>query len=1300
MRLHHVLVLMPVLMGGSVCAQPADLLLYAPFDRSADAAIARGSAQNQGATGLAFVDGVRGQAVVLSDDCRYEVAGNFGAQEGTIGVWLRPHWQGSDPTARTLFCLYGRRDLAHSWAVNRWTIDCSAGRCRFTVFSATAGKTFSVAAPIGDWEPGKWHHVAATWHGIGTGRPDGELKLYLDGTPRGSLSGKQIDVGPTDALMAAGRDQDGSPDYIQADLDDLFIYGRALSPAEIRAGVAAVIAGAPDEIPAVAEVTRAVPGWWDTAWPLRAEVTLPHTDAARNDAFVQCPLRLAGDVSALGVAGVVDEASVRVLAGQGGPLPARVLDGTIEWQAPGSTPAGSERKFWLYFRTGHYIVTQPLVSQHAATGARAPAPPAAAPDYATVTYGKPWDFDDGTFAGIDQWGNKPEYLRDRRVEGGVLKMEVSQDPWFIWGDMWGQVAATRSKVAIDLERFPVLELRVRQSVERANWELYGRPGTGTSLLHHEFPVIGTGWQRVRIDLRQEARWDGVLSAFRIDPTRDVNAHVEIDWVRLVALTAVQHGRVECIGNPSAVAARVALRAPRSPLVAGSASDIAATVTDEAGKPVSGQALRVELGPGSGGRLERSDATPTLALGPRARRGLTDGAGRLVVRYVASERAASPADTLVARTEFVTVPEAQVAVATVAGVPHHYRVEPAAVCALPATRLPLGVSAQLVDQFDNPVAGVRALTWSTEQPGVVFEAGAALDESGCARARWRGEESQRWVYSVTVKDGQGLTGRSAAICLLPTHPRSDPIVLGPTGYFRTGRDGPAWLPLGGFYANWVGLPEGGEEGRRLVSFVDATEEQLDHWLGYLAGQGVTALRFMLRAHTPRGMEPMDVIGRVNMPLFARVLRYMDMARKYHLRFMLTIHEDYTKPAYYNRQALETFCLPQYAGEDLDRLPAYQARFVRDRRLIRTIDQKYTDPDVIACQDRYTRELVGLLKDNPQLFAWEFENEMVDCPREWADHMAGVIRAADPVTPICASHGGGGLHTADPLWWTHKTKIDFYTYHLYSHLGSTSPAIDYGAAVDVLTCYGRMAGVCMLGESAGDEFSAYPRERNADRRYLMRDIIWFSLVNGNPGCFFWNARGIEIEQFRLARKITAGLNWATWQRRKPSLGVTVTHPWETDKFYRTPEGLAAYAMMGRYAQHFLTAGVDFDFTLGPEGYAKTASLDAFAPPGGGDVLRVGPGWQLRANIREGGREGLAYVRNFGGIRHWQAPRVDMYVRERKPAPLVVHLALPGPGLSVTATDLDTGQERTFTITQQGDLDLGVTDHDWAVVWHPAR
>ena len=377
-----------------------------------------------------------------------------------------------------------------------------------------------------------------------------------------------------------------------------------------------------------------------------------------------------------------------------------------------------------------------------------------------------------------------------------------------------------------------------------------------------------------------------------------------------------------------------------------------------------------------------------------------------------------------------------------------------------------------------------------------------------------------------------------------------------------------------------------------------------------------------------------------------------------------------------------------------LQPFQARFLQDKRLLDSIDEKYTDADAIACQDQYARELAGLLKDHPQVFAWELENEMVNCPAEWADHALATLRSVDPARPMCVSHGGGGLHTGDPLWWQQNTSIDFYTYHLYP-LGRTSPECDYGAALDLLTRYGRMVGPCFLGESSGDEFSQVGEPDQ--RRYIMRDIIWFSLMNGNPGCFFWNARGFEVEQFRLARELTEDIDWANWRRARPEVGIIVAHPTDDDKYYRTEQGRADRTMMARYSMHFLGEGLDFDFTMDDEGYRHTADLREFRPPTAQPLIGVPDGWQAAANPREGLQEGLCYIRNIAGIEGWTV-RDDrqMYMRHRAAAPLTVELRLPPGEAVVRVVDLDTGASSTHPIAGRGTLDLGTTDHDFALKW----
>ena len=58
--------------------------------------------------------------------------------------------------------------------------------------------------------------------------------------------------------------------------------------------------------------------------------------------------------------------------------------------------------------------------------------------------------------------------------------------------------------------------------------------------------------------------------------------------------------------------------------------------------------------------------------------------------------------------------------------------------------------------------------------------------------------------------------------------------------------------------------------------------------------------------------------------------------------------------------------------------------------------------------------------------------------------------------------------------------------------------------------------------------------------------------------------------------------------------------------------------------------------------------------------------------------------------------MYLRERKAAPLVLKLDLPLAKVALTATDLDTGEERHWEGNGTGEVNLGTTEHDWAAAW----
>ncbi len=1012
-------------------------------------------------------------------------------------------------------------------------------------------------------------------------------------------------------------------------------------------------------------------GWDDPQRPYRVTVTVTKEKQPRERAFIVLPLDLASDLARLGLRGTVDPQSLRLV--RQGDVPCQAREGRVEW-ADGPIAAGEERTYRLYF---------------AMTGRNAPPTSPAKlqiPDFAVDTFGKPWDFRDGGFAGITSWGNRPEYIR-HKVEDGVLKLDVEQDPYFIWGTMWGAESPKRPPFRLDVDRYSTLEMRVRQNVRGALWDLYGRPVGRDSLLHYEVTVYGTNWQTVRVDLRKQANWSGTLAALRIGTAKRTKAHVEIEWIRLTPLQKATRGAVEVLGSPSLPAAQVTIALSDAQPSAGTTQTAKIRVTGTDGKPVSGQPVLLALARDSDGALDAEPSAPSLAVSPQARRALTNGAGEASFRYRVSRRAGAEADKLQATAEFSAAPAAGTAVAVKALAPHHYRVEPVRPRVLRPGDPPLPVTATLVDEFDNALPlGDRTLTWNAT--------GGKLSAVKGASAVFRGMPARQWVGRVAVKDAEGLAGESAPLSALPAGPRPHRVRLMPNGYFAA--DGKAWMPLGGFYANWVGLPtEDGEWDKRL-SFTDATDDQVVAWLKFLKASGVTAERFMLRTHRKNGMEPMDIGGRVNPALFAAFLHYLDLARPFGFKFLLVLHEDYTKPCYHNRSALERWCLPWFTGENLDALPVFQRRFIRDGDLIGYINDKYTDPDVLACQDRYAKEIIGLVKDNPLVFGYELENEMVECPASWANHAMATVRETDPETPLCVSHGGGGLHTADPAWWKTKTSIDFYTYHLYPH-GTTSPEMDYGLATDVLTRYGRMGKPAFLGESSGDQFSYGPDRET--RRWTMRDLIWFSLCNGNPGCFFWNARGSEMAEFKLANEIAGRVNWTTFQRKRPGIAIRVPHPLDDDKWFRSREGVAAYATMGRYAQYYLDRGAAFDFALDDAAdYPQRADVDRFAPPEPAAAdFAVSSGCQLVSLVRANGSEALVYVRNFAGVKLWVSPKPEpwkQWLRERKPVAARMTVKLAGT-FNADLWDLDTGKHERRPVACGDVLDLGTTDHDFAVL-----
>ncbi len=243
MRLSLLIVLFPLLAQ----PQPApELLFYAPFDGTAEAAVAKGALKPVTAKGLAFEKGVKGQAVRLTaaEASRLEYAfdKNVDPLRGTVALWYKPEWEaGPGEGRRHLFGFTAPWDKTRvgSGAIFLWHL----GTALRGDTSDQADSFITARPPL---DTGVWRHLAFTWD-------EKSSELYINGK---AVTSKRDSFNPLkQALLEDGaakrgglRTYDrakafasfhvgGSRDGRQADglIDDLRIYDAPLDAQRILA---------------------------------------------------------------------------------------------------------------------------------------------------------------------------------------------------------------------------------------------------------------------------------------------------------------------------------------------------------------------------------------------------------------------------------------------------------------------------------------------------------------------------------------------------------------------------------------------------------------------------------------------------------------------------------------------------------------------------------------------------------------------------------------------------------------------------------------------------------------------------------------------------------------------------------------------------------------------------------------------------------------------------------------------------------------------------------------------------------
>jgi hypothetical protein len=231
-------VLLALLMAGvSVALTPEDCTFYAPFDGSFDAAQAAGSPKATVQGAIKFVEGLRGQGILVGGpDTRvtYETKGNMDLEAGTVAVWVKPEtWNDSDAAMRFFFTVTeGNPNSPADGGTFLWLYRYFSRSTYFLVWDSRSYPTLSGQVPFAYDVPdvftkGKWTHLAGTWNGD-------EINLYINGRPQGStrVCTTRILRSLASGFTIGDANRANAADTV---IDEVRIFRRALTRPEVAA---------------------------------------------------------------------------------------------------------------------------------------------------------------------------------------------------------------------------------------------------------------------------------------------------------------------------------------------------------------------------------------------------------------------------------------------------------------------------------------------------------------------------------------------------------------------------------------------------------------------------------------------------------------------------------------------------------------------------------------------------------------------------------------------------------------------------------------------------------------------------------------------------------------------------------------------------------------------------------------------------------------------------------------------------------------------------------------------------------
>ncbi len=210
------------------------LALYSSFDEGHDAEMSRGERAGRLAGESRQVPGVVGQALSFRSEepkvgsVAYGVKESFSPERGTLMYWFRPGWDGADPEGKYTLAWVTMDKSQRYFAMHRsLSKDPHALFVNFqwdNVLNISTKKYLHADA---------WVHLAVTWN-----QDSGQYALYMNGQLVADAPWKVLpeegQYRPLTLMLGRFYKTDAP---INADYDELFLFQRALSPAEIHAYV-------------------------------------------------------------------------------------------------------------------------------------------------------------------------------------------------------------------------------------------------------------------------------------------------------------------------------------------------------------------------------------------------------------------------------------------------------------------------------------------------------------------------------------------------------------------------------------------------------------------------------------------------------------------------------------------------------------------------------------------------------------------------------------------------------------------------------------------------------------------------------------------------------------------------------------------------------------------------------------------------------------------------------------------------------------------------------------------------------